>query len=852
MTDPRWERVVDLFHEAADLPPDARASHLAPLRDAEPDVHAEVQALLDAHDAASGYLDGDAVTWRAPADGTQIGPWRLAEQIGQGGMSVVYRAERIEGGYTQRAAMKLIALPNLVTREMAGVILRRFEAERQIVARLEHPDICRLLDGGITPDGVPYLVLEYVDGVDVVTYTAPLGTDARLAVLARIARAVHYAHQRLVVHRDIKPNNVLVTPDGHPKLLDFGIAKALHPASWNLPADSTTTLHRAATPAYASPEQLQGAVLTTATDVYSLGMLMRRVFSNESSPDVDAIVARATREEPSERYGSAAALADDLDRCRAGLPVEARHGNVRYVVGRFVRRHTVAVALALLALVLIIGFAVVTRVQMRRIEQERVRATQVAGFMQELFQASNPDINQGNRVTTRELLDEGARRIRQRALPGDTRDALLQTMADAYAGLGVYDQANAIYSELADRYAASDGTASPRLAAVYGRLAAGSAQLGEHEAADQWAQRAVDVAQRVEDDGVMAIALEARCRSLAHAARHGDAAPVCAQAAASVQASRLDALDRVRILRSYGESLKETGAFDEGAAVLQDALELARRATNGPHAATATTSNALGSLYFRQGNFDAAAVAFGEAIDIQRALYPDGHADLARSLNNLANTHATLRQVDTAIPLYVEAHAIYRRYLGDDHGELATSLSNLAVTQQIGGHFDGALATLTTVSEMHARATGRDKLPYWQARLKYASLQLEMGAYRDAAHTAAEVVDGLDGLEPQPAIDRGLGRIVLAASLIEDGRPRDALTPARDGRALLEAGLAPTHWMRSYADMALGGALAATGRVNDARPLLEPHYTALPPEAPERESWRAAWLRRLWTTYVAS
>ena len=847
MTDEQWEHAVTLFHAWIERPPETRSTFWDDHPGVPADVRAEVLTLVAAHEEASGYLTGSALGEVRPAAGTRIGPWRLGDVIGQGGMSLVYRAERVEGGFGQQAAVKLIALPALVTRGTAEVIHRRFEAERQIVARLDHPDICRLLEGGVTGDGVPYLVLEYVDGVDLVTHLLPHDDATRLELLARVARTVHHAHQRLVVHRDLKPSNVLVTKDGHPKLLDFGIAKALDPASWQVSADLTSTVHRAATPAYASPEQLTGAVVTTATDVYSLGRLVRAVFTDRTTRDVDAIVARATRETPADRYASAADLAADLDRCRLGRPVEARQGNVRYVVGKFVRRHAAAVALAALALLLVAAFAIVTRIQMREAQRERARATQVADFLRGLFEASDPEVNRGNRLTTRQLLDDGAERIRHTALDEDTRDALLETMADAYAGLGVHDSANALYESLLPR-AASDA----ERATLLRRIAVGTSQLGRHDDADAWATRAVAAAERAARLDVLALALNSRCLALSNAAKVAEATPVCAQAATQAQSSTLPVTEQVRLLRDHGNALKAASAFAESERVLQEALRRSRDGATTPQPATATTHNALGSLYFRQGRFDEAATAYTQAIEAQRQLYPDGHADLARSLNNLANLHSTMRRADQAIVLYTEAHALYRRYLGDDHGELATSMSNLAVTHQLTGQLDEAAATLDRVSTIHARTTGATRLPYWSTRLKLVSVRLEQNRGAEAADVAREVIAGLEALTPKPAIERGLARVMLATGLIESGRSAEALVPAREGHALLAAAVAPTHWMRAYADMALGGALAATGQRAEGRRLLAPHVEALPPTSPSGESWRAGWLRRLWARYGAN
>jgi serine/threonine-protein kinase len=404
------------------VPRAARDAWLAERCGGDAWLRGEVAALLAAHDRAEGLLDGGARVAAVPAPGgaddravapapARVGRWRLGAELGRGGMGVVYRAERDDGLFRQTAAVKLLTRGP----EHAGLV-RRFEAERQILATLAHPNVARLLDGGVADDGRPYLVMEYVDGLPVTRHCDErrLGVDARLRLFADACRAVAHAHARLVVHRDLKPANILVDRDGRVKLLDFGIAKLLGgpppgaapgdggPDAAPVPNAETRAGQHPMTPAYASPEQVRGAPATTATDVYGLGLVLyellcgrpaqrpaggsydevaRAVLTDEparpsaapagaagdapdpaavaaargTTParlarrlrgDLDAVVLRALAKDPARRYASADALAADVERHLAGLPVAARGDRPLYVAGTFVRRHRAGVAAA--------------------------------------------------------------------------------------------------------------------------------------------------------------------------------------------------------------------------------------------------------------------------------------------------------------------------------------------------------------------------------------------------------------------------------------------------------------------------------------------------------------------------
>lgn len=395
MTQALWKQVEAIFTNALDLPEDKRGAWVAAATEGRPELRAQVQSLLEAHARAGQFLDTPLPAGLAAWIGRRLGPYRILEQIGRGGMGAVFRAER-EDQFRKQVAIKIIG-----TGIINAAMLRRFLDERQILAGLEHPNIARLLDGGATEEGMPYMVMEYVQGVPVTQYCErhAMGARDRLELFQTVCLAVHHAHQHLVVHRDIKPANILVTPGGVPVLLDFGIARILDPLTAT--TAETRALLQPLTPDYASPEQLRGEPVTTATDVYSLGVLLyelltgRRPYSlaqatlaeairiiSENAPakpetgdeDLDNILIKAIRREPQERYASARDVAEDIARYLQGLPVLARHGSFGYVARKTIARHKIAFASAAAALILIAAGVGAVGWEAHIANQERARA----------------------------------------------------------------------------------------------------------------------------------------------------------------------------------------------------------------------------------------------------------------------------------------------------------------------------------------------------------------------------------------------------------------------------------------------------------------------------------------------
>jgi eukaryotic-like serine/threonine-protein kinase len=491
-----WRAVLEHFERWSAAPPGEAATLLARLQADAPRLHARLQALIEAEaraDAAGFMPYGalPALPGRGHAAGERFGPWELRELIGEGGMGQVWLAQRRDGLYAGSAAVKLLHASH------AGPLAdARFAREGELLARLSHPHIARLLDAGRVSEGPRWLVLEHVVGerIDAWCNTRRLGVRERLTLFLQLCEAVSFAHANLIVHRDLKPANILVTEDGQVKLLDFGVAKLLADA----PAAIDLTQAGAAglTPEYASPEQLSGAPVTTATDVYALGVVLylllagRRPYGHgastplqmaraivETDParldapvgitaevaaargttpnrlrgalagDLEHIVQRALRKLPTERYASVQALADDIGRHLRHEPVSAQAPTLAYRAAKFVRRHRAAVAAATLLAVAVAGGVGATLWQARAAQLEAAKATATKDFLLGVFNnnraGANPEARQS--TTARQLLeDSGTRLLADRALPAEVRGELLTTVAELHDSLGLTETGEAL------------------------------------------------------------------------------------------------------------------------------------------------------------------------------------------------------------------------------------------------------------------------------------------------------------------------------------------------------------------------------------------------------------------------
>jgi len=762
-----WRTVDALFAEALERPADERTAFLRARCGDDPALYQEIIALLSVNEEAGAVLGESAAAFVEPllADlrdslaeepglpqGTRVGPYRIERLIGRGGMGNVYLAERADGTFTKQVALKLIRR-GMDTDE----VLARFRRERQLLAGLDHPNIARLLDGGASDDGRPYLVMELVEGEPITRYAdrLALSVEQRLDLFAQVAKAVQAAHQRLIVHRDLKPSNILVTTEGQVKLLDFGVARLIAPET--AAEDPLTRAGlRLVTPEYAAPEQLRGEPVTTSADVYSLGVVLfellvgRRPAVSEDRGlvkqpdeitiptrqprgselvdevagrkrsstqarlgrrlrgDLDTILLTALHEDTARRYPSVEAFLDDIQRHLRTLPINARRDSVGYRSRRFVRRHRFAVGATVCFIgLLLVALAAValqqreTAVQRDRAELELAQKMEVTAFLTELFGSSAPEQAQGDTLTSFDLLARGAARLEtDLADQPVVQGHLLHILSTVNSRMGDANAALALAERALEVRTGAFGSSHPDVAESVNQLASVLMDMGRYDEASAWYTEALE----------MRLDL------------FGPGHPMVAES-----------------MLNLGLILTYRGSYVEAEPLLRQVVAIDRNRHGDMHADVATALNNLAILLYYQGKYGEAEAALAEALGIRRVVYGAMHPRVAITGNNLAAVRREMGDLEGAEALLEESLSITRHSGGNEHPDLVGTRSNLArVIAQRGRpaeaeqHLKEAIRLGRTVLGVHPELA--------DALANLGGVQIELQRYEEALGTLEEAL----------------------------------------------------------------------------------------------------------------
>jgi serine/threonine protein kinase len=721
-----WDRIEAVLGALLDAPTKERPALLVKLTAEDPGLREEVQSLLDAHRHAGDFLESPAAEFAALhmidtddyADSTQlrdtiVGRYRLIEEIGRGGMGAVWLAERSDGQFDQRVALKLVKR-GMDTDE----ILARFRRERQILARLEHPNIARLLDGGVSEDGRPYFAMEYVPGVSITAYCdrRRASIEERLRLFIAVCRAIEYAHRNLIVHRDLKPSNVVVDDDGHVKLLDFGIAKLLGDEEGE---GQHTGASRLMTPEYASPEQATGSRITTASDVYQLGALLYELLTGsrpnpgdritpsdarqftpavslvrpsvavrqtqkgtnvENDPhaiperiatersttperlrrrlkgDLDAIVLTAMRNEPEHRYPTADAIADDIERHLALEPIRFGSDRFSYRASKFIRRHRLRVTAVTLILFAVISAVSVYTVQVRKERElaqlEAAKSAQNAQLLGRFFENWDPDAADRGAVNSHSVVRDAVARAES-----ELRDqpemlaAALSVLGDLLTSLHQTSAADSLLARALNMQERRYGESNADLAATLFRRGRLEFVVGNFESSVTYLRRS-------------------------HAIYLGVFGPRHPET--------------LRAQREIALSLRETGKIAEAEAILRDVMRSLEviRSQNSPFGLE--TASTFGYTMFMGGRYDEAIAILQATLARQRSILGERYGPTLSTMRYLGSALRDKGDLVGAERLYREAVLTARQLYGSDHQETIYGERVLSMLLERKGELDEA------------------------------------------------------------------------------------------------------------------------------------------------------------------
>ncbi|HXJ92814.1 MAG TPA: serine/threonine-protein kinase [Terriglobia bacterium] len=859
----RWQRLEELFFEASDLEPSARPAFLAQACGSDTELRREVEALLRSSDRTLADLrrpiDEAAREVVQHKSGQRIGPYQIVKLLGEGGMGLVYLANRADQQFQQQVAIKLMHAGFGQSPEM----LRRFRAERQILANLDHPNIARLLDGGITPEGAPYLVMEYVDGVVIDEYCQrnPLPAAELLQLFRTVCGAVEYAHRNLVVHRDIKPGNILVTAEGVPKLLDFGIAKLMDPEAQG--PFRTVATQRLMTPEYASPEQVRGEPVTTATDVYALGVLLYELATGRSpfrietkSPleiaraiceqepirpstasrtsaslaplearelrgDLDHIVLKAMRKEPEQRYASVAAFSEDLLRYLRGYPVQAASGARRYQARKFIGRHRAAAIAASVAALALIAFGVEMGLLARRATLERLRAEREAQFLASIFQAATPSQARGQEVTARELLDQGAKRVDQE-LAGDPelQATMLLNIGQAYDSLGLYTQAHPLMERAYQIRKRAPGRRGLDLAAAAQGLGTTLRLEDQYAKAEPLFREALAIRQRApgNNNELVADSLIAlgECLYLENKDQEAEA---LLRKALTIPLSA-DSTLRAASRDYLALELFRQGAYREATQLLEEAVDVTRRLQGEDSPDYANYLHNLAGAFLREGDLLDAIAMDRRDLALRRKVLGADHPDLTYTLNNLGWALVESGNWNEAEPFLAEHLVIARKHFDPKSPRLIGPLDNWARLLQAKGDYAGAAQCYQQALEILQQTSGPVNWSVAQVLANIGVLQFDRGDYPAAERYARQALEMRRKLGGDQHPDVAASLIDLAIARWFQNDPAAAEPLARQALQIREKKLEPGHPDILIAQVRLGEILTAEGKAAEAEPVL--------------------------------
>lgn len=707
-----------LFDQAVSLAGTEREEFIA-RHCPDPALRHELEMLLDSDQGSGTFLQGAVMDAASSvlkdlefSPGRRLGRYRVLSVIGHGGMGLVYLAERADGKFEQRVALKVLpAGPG------QPFVAEQLQRECRILASLEHPNIARVLDADVTENGLPYFVMEYVDGQPIDRYCDEhkLSVRDRLRLLLPVCDAVHFAHQKLIVHRDLKPDNILVTRQGVPKLLDFGIAKVLN----GVPVSPQNTATRFMTPEYASPEQALGDPVTTATDIYSLGGVLYKLltgksphqladksplemaraisdaevrkpseFRRELAGDADSILLMALQQEPQRRYRSADQFAADLQSLLEKKPVMARPDTVWYRTRKYVRRHFLAVGMSAAIVLLLAAFSVLEGIQLRQTRSERDRAnrerdlaTRITSFMTGMFKMSDPSEARGNSITAREVLDKASKDIsKEMAHDPEEQAEMMDVMGRVYYGLGLYKEAEPLLTQAVDIRSRVLGAEHPDTVASMAELARVLGMGGRVPEEEKLQRQVLDIRRRRLGPSNLATitAISQLANTLSAEGRLAEADPLAREVVDLRRRSQgSDSPITMDAVKYLALTLTREGKYAEAEALDRQVLDFNRRTEGANHPDVFLSSTRLASVLLHEGRYAEAESMLRESLDTSSRVLGPHHPFATTTKSLLAGLLEDTGRYPEAEELLREVLATRRWLAGAENSSTLNATYNL-------------------------------------------------------------------------------------------------------------------------------------------------------------------------------
>ena len=863
----RWARLQELFHRAAELSEADRRAFVDVECGEDRSLATDVLAMLSADASSAPMIDGGLAQAARQVLGpisavslADFGAYRVREVIGEGGMGVVYRAERDDLGST--AAVKVLrdAWLSPARRE-------RFASEQRILAQLNHPGIARLYDAGTFADGTPWIVMEFVQGETITAYCRRTHATAAecLRLFRAVCAAVQHAHEHAVIHRDIKPSNILITSAGDVKLLDFGIAKQL--AEHDESADHTRTGLRLLTPAYAAPEQVRGDPVGLHTDVYSLGVVLYELLTGRlpfdltrhtpeeavsiiatHEPERPSVVARrkptadapqhagatawsdldvlcltAMHKDPQRRYRTVEALTRDVDNYLAGEPLEAQPDSVRYRAGKFVRRHWREVSAASLVAVLVIAVVAFYTVRLASARDvalaESARTQRIQAFTLNLFRGGDEAVGPADSLRVVTLLQRGEQEARLLDREPEIQAELYATLGGIYQQLGRLEHADSLLRAALDRRQrlgpAQTAAVADNLVAL-GLLHLDRAQLPDGE---RFIREGLTLAKRELPVAhpVLARATAALGQALEEKGEYAEAVAVLGEAVRLHWLADSASPDLTATLRQLGSTHFYAGDFDLADSVNRQVLAMTKRQLGERHPLVADDLVNLGATKFERGAYSEAEAYYRDALAITRPFFGDAHHRTAGNLVMLGRTILYQQRFEEAEPLLREALAIRERVYGPLHPSVASVLNELGNLSMSRQQLDEAEEYYRRMASIYRAIHGDRHYLLAVAVSNEAGVRVARGDFAGAERLYRDAVSRFSATQGPASLNTGIARIKLGRAILRQSRFAEAERETLAGYEIVAREAAPTVSFLTAARQDLAVAYDALGRPERAR-----------------------------------